>query len=835
MRNETICGFSSRNKLIDRLVDGYRNHTASKIILLTGPSGCGKSYVANKVVSKSCKPPLMLSYINYGDSFISPSSVGNLPKLKIDNFSFSAGFPYFSAGIDIGVHREESQYNRLKSLLRTLPNGCLLFCLDGLSAAHNQVRSMTKILLSHREDLERVLSSEIYFLLTDTNDDVCVSLETGAETVTHFAFHPYNADDILTYLRSKHLELMITDTVKQNIQQIQKISNGNLHLADFLFVDITSRNSNYFEALEHVIKIRLSKLKKDGLSKEISEADMEDIILSSSLSLQPFTTAEISSVTNRSDNTVAYSLDMAKEDAFLDKNYDCFYDFRCPEIKSALEQQSIEKRKERLLHYYQYYTENEQDEYYIRAFYLVKYYKSVTPQAFALLGLAFASGFSMLDYDLLDKIDDLLQRYGIAEQRESLHEIQTFYETINKPFDESDPHTVNAVYLKLRRADFEIPLKAELSRAYFYFLYRTQSPFDKDLNLVFQECLTYAKNELLLTVTANPIKFKPSDETIVRLNIIYCLAPYILDVLNSVDDFTELYNLSLMFSSTCSSKSAKGLGQYIENIFNRKAFLFVNQAQCGPYYERAKTYFSRNQIWDEMCMTLVCQAGTDIVIQKYDEAQDLCKQALEIVDQYGIVLPQPEKLQNNLLIAEFLQTEKQAKKEKVCMTKAKQTISKLKKLLCKKPCATEFVILTNICSLCLYCGNDQGYLKYKTMLEQQITCKDVSDVEDLEIDDFYRYYFAWFEIYRMTRDGNWDAAERLSQSVRGFVPALFQKQEKFWEMKDQAIADLIQNRTTLSAYDFCNNLVHVNRRENILSHFFFRGLMLSDLQYTSYN
>ena len=155
MRNETIVGFSSRNKLIDRLVDEYRNHTASKIILLTGPSGCGKSYVANKVVSKSYKPPLMLSYVNYGDSFIPPSPVGNLPKLKIDNFSFSVGFPYFSAGIDLGIHREDSQYNRLKSLLRTLPNGCLLFCLDGLSAAHNQVRTINLLLrLGKTEDLE---------------------------------------------------------------------------------------------------------------------------------------------------------------------------------------------------------------------------------------------------------------------------------------------------------------------------------------------------------------------------------------------------------------------------------------------------------------------------------------------------------------------------------------------------------------------------------------------------------------------------------------------------------------------------------------------------------
>ena len=27
-------------------------------------------------------------------------------------------------------------------------------------------------------------------------------------------------------------------------------------------------------------------------------------------------------------------------------------------------------------------------------------------------------------------------------------------------------------------------------------------------------------------------------------------------------------------------------------------------------------------------------------------------------------------------------------------------------------------------------------------------CDDVSNIEDDDVDDFYRYYFAWFEIYR---------------------------------------------------------------------------------------
>ena len=431
--------------------------------------------------------------------------------------------------------------------------------------------------------------------------------------------------------------------------------------------------------------------------------------------------------------------------------------------------------------------------------------------------------------------EEILDHSPFEKIQLHFQEIKDFYEMIVKSPDTQDLQGLHSAYLRLKRKGFDVPLKAELSRAYFHYLYRTHSPYNQDLKLLFEECLSYANHEILLTDSVNPIKLKPMDETIVRLNIIYTVAPYLLDVLNRDDEFTELYKLSLSLSNACSSKSAKGLGQYIENVFNRKAFLFVNQTQCTPYYERAKSYFSRNQIWDEMCLTLVCQAGTDIVIQQYDDAQELCKQAQEIADHYGITLPQPEKLQNNFLIAEFLQAEAQAKSEKVCLTKARQTFSKLKKLLHKKPCATEFVILTNICSLCLYSGNDQQYLKYKAMLERQMTCKDVSDVSDLDIDDFYRYYFAWFEVFRMIRDGNWEMAEQLSQSVHGFIPALFKKQEKFWEMKDQALADVIRKRISMSAYDFCHNLVHVNRKENTLSRFFFRGLMLSDLQYTSYN
>ena len=88
MEHGIINGFSNRDKLIERLVDSYNNKTAPEIILLTGPAGSGKSFVANNVVKKCEKISRMRSYINRGDSFVSPSAVGNMPKLRVEPIPF---------------------------------------------------------------------------------------------------------------------------------------------------------------------------------------------------------------------------------------------------------------------------------------------------------------------------------------------------------------------------------------------------------------------------------------------------------------------------------------------------------------------------------------------------------------------------------------------------------------------------------------------------------------------------------------------------------------------------------------------------------------------------
>ena len=151
------------------------------------------------------------------------------------------------------------------------------------------------------------------------------------------------------------------------------------------------------------------------------------------------------------------------------------------------------------------------------------------------------------------------------------------------------------------------------------------------------------------------------------------------------------------------------------------------------------------------------------------------------------------------------------------------------------PCATEFVIITNICSLYLYAGDVSEYIKYKKYLERLIKCDDVSDVSDDDIDDFYRYYFAWFEAYRYISEKNWIQAKEIAGNLDDFVPALFKKQEVFWEKKLLALKEIIDEKREINGYDFSRNLVPLKRRASELAKFFCRGLMLSDIQYTSYD
>ena len=648
------------------------------------------------------------------------------------------------------------------------------------------------------------------------------------ELVIEYRLKKYDQTDVSMFLGNKFIS-----PTNKDMETIAELCNGNLSLVEFLYQEELAYGNIYLDTLEKVVTKRISKLKENGRKKKLDEDELEAVIFSASLSVNKFTAQILGEIVNQENTKIYQELNLAKEEALITEEYNDYYDFSSSKIKSQIAEKTMQNRKEWLLTYYTYYTKYEQDEYYYRAYYLRKYQGQINSASFTLLMLAYSSALELRDISKAEKIkievsNELSDNLYFEQIFKS---INNFYQALlnNMPLEEVEDY-----YNAIDKDELDLPLIAELARAYFHYLYANTNMNTSNALITLEQCKGFALNELYIDTKCIALPMN-TDETLLRLRIIYDIAPCILDCLNQYDDFEMLYQKSKELSYKISnSQKSSNMGCYIQNVFNRKAFLYVNPTQCDTYYHKAKKYFRENEIWDEYCITLVCEAGTNIVLQQYEKALRCCDNVISICQEKNLKLPSEGKLYNNKIVAQFLLEEKKLDNKRSAVSASAKAIEALKQLLKSRPCETEYVILTNICSLSLYSNKDKEYLKYKKKIEDLYGCQDISNIDDTNIDDFYRYYFSWFELYRNMRDENWDKAQEIYNKLNGFVPSIFRRQEVFWEQKNNAVKELITNHKILSTYDFCNNLVNCSQRERILSYFFHRGLMLSDLQYTSY-
>lgn len=837
MKEYTYKKLDGRDELVKKLTKEYIDAIAEEVTVIYGEHGSGKSYVLFEILNKLQKNKntknKMQIYIADEDKLF---PYNGSESVSADNIETSISLPIrWGIGLDIGVSfskkNGDNQFNQIHNLLKSRFNCDVLICLPKYSDQHSRIKLLVRLLVSNLIKLENKFKHKMYFLITDTNGN-CVADFLNCSSIKKVFLEEYDEDDIYNYLIKKHSFVLEKEKIKEKLTQIKKICASNLKLVDFLYVDFVEQDLDFFRALDSVIKYRLNQLKKDGIKRNVTEYDMEDIILTSSISLKNFGGQEIALITNKQIDTVRESLQLAQKQVILRKDSLNFYSFICNEVQIIFRKELEIWNKERYLDYYNYYSMHEQDQFYFRACYLWMYNGCMQDNIFALLILAYSEAYYFHNVAQIQKIDFFFHNVG-NNYKKDYEQIKDYYEHLE--CEASDCTQIKELYMDLQKDYYELPLKAELSRIYFHYMYKNYAPWNLSLKQTLNQLVQYASENLYLEMINYPIKMATIDETTIRLKIIYDIAPFVLDSINDVELFKQLYNLSLKLAGNVqTSQSDKSIAKYMENVFNRKAFLFVNQMQCNIYYDKAKKYFYSNKIWDEYCITLICEAGTDIVIQKFDDAISCCKKAKNVAIENDITIPQPQKLMNNVLIADFFKYE-QEHLPKQCFNRAQKAARKLQKQLQRKACATEFVIVTNICSLYLYAGNLSEYCKYKGYLEKLMGCKDVADIEDEDVDDFYRYYFAWFEIYKYIKEGNWDHAKNITQDLHDFVPVLFQKQEAFWNKKLLALKKIIDNHWEINGYDFCKKLVPLKRKASELAAFFCRGLMLSDLQYTSYD
>lgn len=815
-------GIKGREDLITELVEKYSAKSAESVILIQANRGQGKSFITNELIKKLSHKEFNI-FLNAINEFQAKNYNEGIK--KINAFGISGGIASISLGFSMGWNNPSSQYEKIRCILASWLKKDVLLCVDGIENISDELRFLTLQIIKNIHRLERDFDKKIFLFITSIPAVFTDNLLGCTVSSKIIELPKYSASDIAQFfkLQKKLMEV--------NVDKIYSLCHGNLNLADFLYDELCVQNNKYLDTLNDVVKRRLAILKEQGEKKELSSNDIEEIIFSAALAIKKFTAQLIKNIVEKKVPLIIQGLDMACEESLMEKDSKKFYGFTSDEIQEDIEKMSIQKREDLLISYYNYYTQCEPDEYYIRAHYIYKFQGNLSNFSETLFLLAFIFAKKMSDEAKVKMIENIFSSSNEEERRFRFNKIKNFLDNIT---NNESLSIIDSAYNDFEYMHLDITVLAELTCEYFGVLYRKTSMSTPNAFHILNKCIGYAQNNLIVSNTEIEGLLQ-IDEKILRLKIIYDIAPCVLDQKNDYETFQKLYDLSKELRSNHQiGVKQNNLCEYVENVFNRKAFLFVNQASCDFYYEKAKRYFASHEIWIEYYITLVCQAGTYIVIQEFKKAIDICIQVTKECEEQRIILPQIEKLNNNQSIAEFLLTEQQSKNTRKVVSVAKKTISKLKKLINNEANATQFVIYTNICSLSLYVDDIDQYNKFKNKLEKLYKCKDIADIRDESVDDFYRYYFAWFDLYCNINGDNWQEAERIANSLNNFVPALFRKQEVFWEEKLSAVKKMIHNKEKKNAYDFCNNLVQTKRQEQILSKFFYRGLMLSDLQYTSY-
>lgn len=811
-------GLHGRDLAIMQIHDKMISNAKTDFLVL-GSHGSGKKYVLRGVIQK----------IENNHQFAVLQFAGDQIVEYGKKYSAVQKDATLSLSVYVGISWSYSENNNnrtnyLVNCLRKVKANHIVFCVADFEECLSEARDVLFVLIKNKEFLEKQLSKSISILITASKSTYFD--DTALEQII---LPPYSVDDIEEYVE-RILRFQNDGTeLDAKYQKMMEICNSDLNLVNLLYRDLLESDLEYSITLNRLIRQKIGVLKKLGKEQSVNPRDIEEIILTCSLSAECFSRFEISEAAHRPEEIINESFQLSIQEQLIQQVTKNLFDFVSPSIKQALEGEMLSRHNTRLLDYYNYLTKYRTDEYFLRAYYRIRYDEAICEDTLSLLILATEQSTLFNDEWMAEKIARLIETYGDADILEQYSHIAAAYKFHKAEAYAQSNSELDRVDLLYIGAVGQI----ELTRLAFknYYLLSQVSSFE--CSQAFQRL----KNDVQMPIVLSPqegLIFE--EEKIFKLRVVYDIAPFALDVENDYVFFQKLYDLiRVLLRQECEKNSRAKTIQYINNVFNRKAFLYANPMAAMPFYEEAKIFFRKNHIWDEYCITLICQAGTCLACHQYTRAINFCTEAQAKIQELQITIPRMEKLNNNLRIAQFLQTEEECTSQEVPEKTALHIARELEGMAVGPACGTKHVLLTNAASLYLYAGELEEYKRVKTAIEKSLGCHDVSNVQDQGINDFYRYHFAWFEMFFQMKQQNWDICTEIMNDLDCFIPALFKKQENLWREKNDAAKQLIQSKTVVNGYQFCKQLVETPHRETDLSRFYHRGLMVSDLQYTSYN
>lgn len=309
-------------------------------------------------------------------------------------------------------------------------------------------------------------------------------------------------------------------------------------------------------------------------------------------------------------------------------------------------------------------------------------------------------------------------------------------------------------------------------------------------------------------------------EPIHYLSCIYMLLPHLIDKLNEIDKFQVLNeNIVKKFYTT---KDIEQSAQYLKNIYLRKSFLYKDNDRSINDANIALKFFRDIDDTIEQYYTLGSLLGLLLISSDYEQANQVRKEIESLSDKYD--LPIYWKSKNNFILLDFLsglEGEFDYWKSQFENILAEYDLNDVSKHL----------IYTNLCSISLYFSKIENYKCYKIKLEELMEVDDLSDINDISIDDFYRYFFGWFEFCKLLLESSQQLAKNKYMQLQNFYPIIFESEKKMLLEKHRRYGKILESsiKTGKEFSEFLSQSKFSSKEWA----YFRRGLMLTDIQYTS--
>ncbi len=785
--------------------------------LLYGKKGIGKKTFVKKIFN--CLNNKVLIYRLIDNSLCSLK--GNERNFSVSfSLSYILGISFLEKDDSSIVNYIINKFNKKISLKN------YLIYIPDYEYTSTEERKFLNILVKHKSFIEKKIGKKVT-VLTTVNEKFIFEI-IKSQFKNHINFSDLKIENIEKYLMA-NFDIVEDVLTKENLNTIYNLCGSNLNLVNLYYEHILNKNScNLNEEFDKILDEKISGIdfidscKKDNLKYLLEISSLT--LASFSLDIVEYVIKENIQLKQNIKKYFDYSVEQYLFEMEHNK-----YEFLSDEIKSYLFNKSKVLYKSIFQSYYEYLTKYLEDNYTERVLYLYQCTQELNNEVWGLIILALSKNFLLNDLIELKKIDDIFSNMNKYKDDKRL------FNSIKSAFrhhHNQDYMSCIKVLEEINIDDLNLIGNAELTRLKF-----KSGILGKVDEILSKEDIFNLVNKLEGFIINKGIQVNVplySKEYAFRFIILQDILPYILDSLNDRNRFNLLYDEFVNISRHINGTFIKSdFYKYMHHVFNRKAFLFEPPNIALMYYNEAKHYFKKNDFYCELVMTLAGRAGMYIFTKEYSKAIKDCNYSIDYIKKYNLSIPQPEKIYNNLYISEFLKCEVDyVNKIDNVLHCAKITIRNLRCLLSNEANAKNHVILTNIASLSLYIGDIESYIKTKEIIEKSLNCKDVSAIKDNTINDFYRYHFAWYEFYKNIINSNWKQCQIILNDLNGFYPALFHnKLEIIARIKAAQL--LLDEQKIPTNIDFCINFT--KSISSVKEKFDSRGLLLSDLQFTSYN